>query len=69
MIMHLMSIGSNDNNVSKMFNAGRDLLARCVKYHGLTIFFIEPGDENVISQISCEAHQFHKNIGHYYAVL
>ena len=38
MLMHLMSIGSNNTDVTKIINAGRNLVAHCVKFHGLTDF-------------------------------
>ena len=67
MLMHLIHIGYNNTDMSKMPNVGRNAAVHCVN-HELTDSLMETEDDNVILQVLCEVHQFHKNIGCYYAL-
>ena len=58
-----MSIGSKNTNVAKILNAGRNLVARCIKYHGLTNVMSNSEDSNVILKMRHEAHQLYKKNG------
>lgn len=64
MIRYLASIRSNNADVPKMFNAGRNLVARCVKNHVFTDVLMEPEYDDAIFQVFREVHQFHKNISY-----
>ena len=45
MLRHLMSIGSKNIDISKILKVGRNLVARCVKFHGLTNTLTKPEDD------------------------
>ena len=38
MLRYLTSIGSKNTDIDKIFNVGRNLVARCVKFHVLIFF-------------------------------
>ena len=56
MLKHLTSIGSNNTDIYKEFNADKNLLAHCTKHHGLACSLTEPEDDNVISQMLRKFH-------------
>ena len=66
MISHLSSIVSNNTDITKELNSGRNLVARYYNRHELIHVLMEP-DDNVILQVLREVHQFHKNIRYYRA--
>ena len=45
---HLIPIGSRNTDVTKIFNVGKHLVARCVKHHGLKNILRDPEYDNVI---------------------
>ena len=67
-LKHLIAIRLKNADIAKIFNAGRILVAQCVKFHGLTDFIREPKDDNETTQILREVHQFHQNLGYRCAV-
>ena len=48
--------------MSKILNAGRILVALCVKFYGLIDVLREPEDDNEITQTSRKVHAFHPNV-------
>ena len=43
---------------------GRNLVARCAKFHRFIDVLRDPEDDDVIMKILREVHQFHKNFGY-----
>ena len=66
-LRNLMSIVSKNTDITKIFNVGRNLAVRCIKFQGLTDIPIDPEDYNEIAHMLYEVHKFHKNFGYYYA--
>ena len=66
MLRRLISIGSKNIDIHKTFNAGRNLVPRCIKHHALADVLREPEDDNGILQMAREVHQFHEHIVYYY---
>ena len=64
----LTSIGQKNTDLPKLFNFSRILVARRIKFHGLTNVLRETEDDNDIIQMLCEVHQFRQNDGQRCAV-
>ena len=59
-LRHLVFIGSKNSDITKIFIAGRHLVARFIKHHRLTDILREPEDDNAILQMLLEVHTFQK---------
>ena len=67
MLRNFTSIVSKSTVISQQFNAGRNLVVRCVKHEWLRDILRDPDDDNMILQVSREDHQFHKIIDSFFA--
>ena len=63
-LRHLTSTGCKNIDVAKMFNVGRHLVARFIKFHGLTDVIRESEVHNEIMQMCLEVHKFYNNFGY-----
>ena len=68
MLRHFISIRFKNTNISKIFNVGRNLIARCIKFHGLKDTNREPEDNDEITEMLREFRKFNNFFGYSYAV-
>ena len=68
-LRYLTSIGSNNADVAKLFNSGRNIVGFRVKYHMLIDILRDPEDDNAMLQVLREVHQFKKMTGYYHATV
>ena len=67
-LKHSIDIGLKKTDIAKIFNVGRILVARCVKFHGLTYVLRAPEDDE-ITQMLRDVHQFQPNVACFFAVI
>ena len=67
MLKYLITVGTTNSEIAKLFDTRRSIVTQCIKEHGLSDILHDPEDDNVITIELQDVHDYCKILGELHA--